>query len=98
MSRDAHVPKFAITGGPCGGKSTGIPFVAEKLSNAGYKPFIVDEAATLLIKSGMSPALFSNHDFQGHVIDLGLMLEDSMLRVARTTTHPRPVLLCDRGT
>lgn len=41
-----NVTKIALTGGPCGGKTTSISVLEQQLTNKGYKVFIVEEMAT----------------------------------------------------
>ena len=45
--------KICITGGPCGGKTTGIAYLTEKLKEMYNIPvFVVPEAATMMMKGG----------------------------------------------
>ena len=44
--------KICITGGPCGGKTTGLAYLAEKLREEGYNVLLVPEAATLIANGG----------------------------------------------
>lgn len=93
------IPKFAIEGGPCGGKSSSMTFLAEKLRGEGYYPILVPEAATILITAGITPVggVISLPVFQECVIDLMLTLEATAERAAIASGHPKPVILCDRG-
>ena len=36
-----RVTKIALTGGPCGGKTTSISILEQQLTNKGYKVFVV---------------------------------------------------------
>ncbi len=45
--------EIVVTGGPCGGKTTGLSFVQQKLMDRGWRPFIVPEVATILITGGL---------------------------------------------
>lgn len=40
------IHKIVLTGGPCGGKSTGLSKIEQELTEKGYKVFIVPETAT----------------------------------------------------
>ena len=40
--------KIVLTGGPCGGKTTAITTLADKLRERGFGVFIVPEAASLI--------------------------------------------------
>lgn len=44
--------RFCITGGPCGGKTTGLSYLSEKLREEGYEVLIVPEAATMIASGG----------------------------------------------
>jgi len=59
-NRYSHIPekqprihKICITGGPCGGKTTGLAYLSEKLKEIYHIPvYVVPEAATLMAKGG----------------------------------------------
>lgn len=65
-----EVTKIALTGGPCGGKTTGISIMEQKLTDKGYKVFIVEEMATNVINSGAAPWVITNEAFQEMLIKL----------------------------
>ncbi|OGZ04771.1 MAG: hypothetical protein A2845_06240 [Candidatus Lloydbacteria bacterium RIFCSPHIGHO2_01_FULL_49_22] len=94
-----HIPKIVITGGPCGGKTTAMTFLIQKLSSIGYYPIVVPEAPTILMQSGITPVggVFPLRVFQEHVIDLIVHLENTFHRAAVSLPHPKPILICDRG-
>lgn len=93
------IPKFVLTGGPCGGKSTGMKFLANKLLEKGYYPIQVPEAPTILMNSGVTPVggVLPLREFQESVIDLILSLEAIADRTAHAGRHEKPVIICDRG-
>lgn len=93
------IPRFVLTGGPCGGKSTGIKFLSSKLLDHGYYPIAVPEAPTILMNAGVTPAggVLPLREFQESVIDLILSLEAIADRAAQTSRHEKPVIICDRG-
>ena len=94
--------KVVITGGPCGGKSTGMVSIREALMKKGFRVLVVPEAATLLLEGGGNAAL-ENADyesiisFQIDLLYLQLSLEDRMISIARSSGC-KTVILCDRGT
>lgn len=92
-----EIHHFVLTGGPCAGKSTALVHTSEKLSQIGYRVFTVPEAASTCITSGISPASVGLYEFQKHVMDLSLTLEESAIRAAHTVPEPRVVILHDRG-
>jgi hypothetical protein len=51
---DKPVPvyKIVLTGGPCGGKSSAMAKLRERLQSLGFQVFIVTEIATLLMTGG----------------------------------------------
>lgn len=89
-------PKFCLTGGPCAGKTTALAYIGEKLSERGYHPLIVPEAATLLMNGNAHPSVAGERAFQTEVLRTVLALEASFEAVAAALPG-KPVLLCDRG-
>lgn len=51
---EKKIPEIVLTGGPCGGKTTGINYISEKLRNWGFRVFITPEVATMFINGGIS--------------------------------------------
>lgn len=91
------IPKLCITGGPCSGKTSGMVRLSEKLSEKGFYPLIVPEAATLLMSGNISPVVWPRREFQTEVLRTMLGLEESFMRAAESKANLKPVLLCDRG-
>jgi predicted ATPase len=93
------IPKIVLTGGPCGGKSMGMKFLAEKLLEKGYYPVQVPEAPTILSNAGVTPVggVVPLREFQESVVDLILSLEAIADRTAYAVRHEKPVIICDRG-
>lgn len=94
-----HIPKLAITGGPCGGKTTGMSYLEQKLLDRGRYPLIVPEAPTLLMLGKLSPTTgaFDERTFQRAVVSVMVGLEAEFERAAIACRHANPVLLYDRG-
>lgn len=93
------VLKVALTGGPCGGKTTSIKTIEEEFQERGYHVIVVPEAATILINSGIRP--FGNHglpmyDFQKYVMKLQFQLEEHAEEAAKEIGE-KTIVLCDRG-
>ena len=60
-----NITKIAITGGPCAGKTTGLSYLEQKLTQIGYKVVIINECATELILNGLDHNSFTkNIDFE----------------------------------
>lgn len=91
------VPKLVISGGPCGGKTSGMAYISQKLLERGFYPLVVPEAATFLMKKNLSPRTLGAHVFQSHVVKTTIEFEDKFMRKAQKRLDRNPVLLCDRG-
>eukprot|EP01012_Entosiphon_sulcatum_P014907 TRINITY_DN19934_c0_g1_i1.p1 TRINITY_DN19934_c0_g1~~TRINITY_DN19934_c0_g1_i1.p1 ORF type:complete len:504 (-),score=60.38 TRINITY_DN19934_c0_g1_i1:810-2321(-) len=96
-----QVYRIVLTGGPCGGKTTSLTTVAERLRSLGTQVFVVPENATLFVNGG---AAFPVHATKSHQmcwessrIMCQMQMEDSFIQIARAAHRPT-VLLCDRGT
>lgn len=91
--------KVALTGGPCGGKTTSIDTIVDEFNEKGYRVIVVPEAATILINMGIKPFgdnKIDNVEFQRMVIDLQLKLESYAEDLAKKSSKPT-IILCDRG-
>lgn len=90
----------ALTGGPCGGKSSALAALADQLRAGGFETYTVPEVPTILFSNG---AQYPGHDageelveFEHAVVNAVTGLEDAFLAVARSTRR-RSAVLCDRG-
>ncbi len=92
-----QIPLIVLTGGPCGGKSTILHYLSQKLSDIGYFPIIIPETATELILSGVSPETVGQPAFQRLAARKQASKEKIFLDAARMMKHKRIVLLCDRA-
>lgn len=91
---------IAITGGPCGGKSSSMDKLVETLTSRGYKALIVPEAATKLIQSGIIPGKTVDLDtFQEFVLKEQIHNEELMIKAAQIyeKDYKDVIILCDRG-
>jgi thymidylate kinase len=97
----SELHKFVLTGGPCGGKTTAIVQVADRLRSLGFQVFVVPELATIFFNAGL--ALSGETPAAGFIswesarIRAQMALEDGFALVARQSGRPS-VILCDRGT
>jgi predicted ATPase len=95
--------RIVLTGGPCGGKSTAMHHLQERLTSLGFLVFVVPEAATLVITGGGMykdyPSFSENQAlcFEGAVMGTKMALEDTFHAIAEASGVPS-VILCDRGT
>ncbi len=82
--------KVALTGGPCGGKSSAMEYLRQELH--GWKVVVAPEAATEVILEGNVPGTFA---FQKMVFERQLLLEH---RADEEAAHyDKVVVLCDRS-
>lgn len=95
------VYRIVLTGGPCGGKSTAVASISDRLLSLGFRVFRVPEAATLLITgTGLSPPSLKEPErtvFEGTIIKTKIALEDIFYQIAKAGNTPS-VIICDRGT
>jgi len=94
------VHRIVLTGGPCGGKTTALVQLHERLSALGYRVFLVPEVPTILITAGASFRDMSPDQLirsEAALLTLQMAMEDAFLRIAETMQQPC-VLLFDRGT
>lgn len=90
--------KIVITGGPCGGKSTGMIRVQEAFEKLGYKVIVISETATELITGGISPVTCpTTQDFQYTNLSLQLFREKIYTEAALSMKAEKTLMLCDRG-
>lgn len=93
------VQKIVITGGPCGGKTTALTWIANNLPQRGYKVLFVPETATELIGGGITPwGCGTNLDYQRCQMELQLTKERLFERGGRTMPADKILIVCDRGT
>lgn len=98
---EVPVYRIVLTGGPCGGKSTALTHISDRLSSLGFRVFRVPEAATILITAvGLIPPMMSPTErsvFEGVVVKTKIALEDTFHALAKASGRPS-VIICDRGT
>ena len=85
---------IVITGGPCGGKTTIIAWLARRLVRLGFKVVVIPEAARLAL-SVLGPPRTAREklELQTLIVRMQLAMEDAVTALA-----PKPaVLLEDRG-
>lgn len=90
------IPLIAITGGPCGGKSTFLAKAVGWLQNYGISTIIVAETATEFFNANVHQKDLDNVDFQKELIGHQLEKENRFISIARLKKRPT-VILCDRG-
>ncbi len=97
MKRKIH--RIVLTGGPCGGKTTVLVALAERLEEAGFTVIIGFEGATALIQNRVSPQKLGTSLFQRSLFDFEISkaawLERSAEEIAAETGRP-VVIIYDR--
>jgi CYTH domain-containing protein len=96
----APLHRIVLTGGPCGGKSTSLSAITDRLQGLGFHVYRVPETATLLLGGGIGVREASPSQLvgiQAEMLRVMMALEDAFSAVARATGKPS-ILLCDRGT
>jgi len=96
-SRRIH--KLVLTGGPCGGKTTGQAHLATFFESLGWKVFRVPETATVLMSGGISFGELNEEqvlDFQEHLVSTMMALEDTYFSMAEKCSQ-NVLIIADRG-
>ena len=92
------ITKIVITGGPCAGKTTGLSYLEQELTQMGYKVVFMNETATEIILNGLGAAAFkTNLDFEKNIIRLQLEKEKLYEEFCKTLPNEKVILVCDRG-
>ena len=90
--------KIVITGGPCGGKTTGMSYIEQSLTKYGYKVVILNESATEIINSRLDfTSCVDNYEFEKNIIRLQLEKERLYEEACTRLPHDKVILICDRG-
>jgi len=91
--------KIAITGGPCGGKTSGLAKVSSGLSDKGYEVIVVPEAATLLKNAGIKigEGFLSGREFEHILFKQQAFLENLFEQYAEHLNGKDVIIVCDRG-
>ena len=91
------ITKIVITGGPCGGKSTGLSRIEKHFSGLGYHVMFVNETATEMITGGAVPWIGKNVDFQTALLSIQRYKERIYADWAGHLENDKVLLVCDRG-
>ena len=89
--------KIALTGGPCAGKTAALSRIKESFSKLGYKVFIINETATELRSSGITPQELGVYDYQSKQFFLQCTKEDVFGQEAVSSGAEKVLIVCDRG-
>ncbi|XP_053625751.1 TRPL translocation defect protein 14 isoform X2 [Plodia interpunctella] len=93
------VYKLVLTGGPCGGKTTGQSRLCTFFENLGWKVFRVPETATVLLSGGVKFADLTPDEatkFQENLLKTMVQIENTFFELGRTC-QKNCLIICDRG-
>ena len=89
--------KIALTGGPCGGKTEAIKFLKTELETLGVDVYVLEETATHLFNSGLSPDKDGSFEFHSRLFEEQYSNEKELYKLAEKSGKDISVILCDRG-
>lgn len=92
--------KMVLTGGPCGGKTTGQARLSTFFENLGWKVYRVPETATVLLGGGVNFAdlpAYAAIEFQENLLRTMIQIENSFFALAEASER-NCLVICDRGT
>ena len=101
---EPYVVRVALTGGPCGGKSSALALLMKRATREGFDVYFAPETATVILNSGFQfptdPAA-PTYEHQLFAFQMGLMRmqlqnERAMTELAASTGRPS-IIIFDRG-
>uniref|UniRef100_A0A1L8DCH7 NadR/Ttd14 AAA domain-containing protein n=1 Tax=Nyssomyia neivai TaxID=330878 RepID=A0A1L8DCH7_9DIPT len=107
MEKNQEIKKvymMVLTGGPCGGKTTGQARLSTFFENLGWKVFRVPEAASVLLSGGIKFSELTRKEalkFQENLVKTMLTLENTYYELAKGHIRKENargcLIICDRG-
>lgn len=91
------IKKIVLTGGPGGGKTTGMCKIPGVLAKFGWKTLLVPEAATETILAGVLPDSMENKYFQTGIVMNQMAKEKVFEHYAKHYPADKVLIICDRG-
>ena len=96
------VARIVLTGGPCAGKTTALSRIDQKLTEMGYRVFIIPESATEAINGGIRPfgnLSLENSFFQKTLLHYQIYKENMYESVIpNISKNQKCIIIQDRGT
>ncbi|XP_043221714.1 TRPL translocation defect protein 14-like isoform X2 [Amphibalanus amphitrite] len=92
--------KVVLTGGPCGGKTTGQARLSTFFENLGWRVYRVPETASILLSGGIKFGDLSSAqalEFQNNLFRTMVSIENTYFELAETVDQ-NCLIICDRGT
>ncbi|XP_013116813.1 TRPL translocation defect protein 14 isoform X4 [Stomoxys calcitrans] len=96
---EKRVYKIVLTGGPCGGKTTGQSRLCTFFENLGWKVFRVPETATVLLSGGVKFSDLTEKEaykFQENLIRTMIQIENTYFELGKSSMR-NCLIICDRG-
>lgn len=102
MDCNSQITVIVLTGGPCGGKTTALAMLRQKMVEYGVEVFVVPETATLLFTNGFNPEVLSatlgiSRELQKRILLHQIRTEDLWKELIKLHGSKRALLICDRG-
>ncbi|XP_011646490.1 TRPL translocation defect protein 14 [Pogonomyrmex barbatus] len=94
-----RVYKLVLTGGPCGGKTTGQTRLCTFFENMGWKVFRVPETATVLLSGGIKFTDLNAEEafkFQENLLRTMIQIENTFFQLGESCSR-NCLIICDRG-
>ncbi|RLU27515.1 hypothetical protein DMN91_001319 [Ooceraea biroi] len=94
-----RVYKIVLTGGPCGGKTTGQTRLCTFFENMGWKVFRVPETATVLLSGGIKFSDLNAEEgfkFQENLLRTMIQIENTFFQLGESCSR-NCLIICDRG-
>lgn len=98
-SKQRRLYKIVLTGGPCGGKTTGQSRLCTFFENLGWKVFRVPETATVLLSGGIKFSDLSTEEaykFQENLLKTMIQIENTFFELGESCQRDC-LIICDRG-
>jgi len=89
--------KLVITGGPCGGMSTGIKEIEKHYTALGYKVILINQTSDELIKGGVTPWEGESIDFHYTLLSIQLYKERMYSDWSGHLNSDKVLIVCERG-
>lgn len=96
---EQRIETIVLEGGPCAGKSTGIPRIKKHFKGLGWMVLVSSEVPTRLVNEHdyVPGENITTSTFQELVLGEVIRQETELLERARTSGHEKVLILCDRG-
>lgn len=100
MDENTHrVYKIVLTGGPCGGKTTGQARLCTFFENLGWKVYRVPETANVLLSGGVKFSELNDDQvdmFQENLLKTMIQIENTYFELGKSCEKDC-LIICDRG-